>query len=264
MKFVLILALLFSATGKLTPESVVAVQDSGEQYQSGIALYEKGDFKEAATLLQAAAKQDKSNVTVWHYLGLALEGLGKLNDARKAHEKAARLGEADLLLQLGTPSARNYLLILNPIRSQLQYAATSAAKYRQLSPKLSKSKDWEWADRADLLADFAELASGGQSTDRLGEVILSKDATVRARILSKPEPQYTEEARQNKITGSVVLRAILGMDGKVHAIHPIKSLPAGLTSQAVSVARQIKFIPAMKADHPVSVFVQLEYHFNLY
>ena len=35
-----------------------------------------------------------------------------------------------------------------------------------------------------------------------------QDVTTKARVLSKPEPQYTEEARKNQITGTVVLRAV--------------------------------------------------------
>ena len=34
--------------------------------------------------------------------------------------------------------------------------------------------------------------------------------------------------------------------------------------RAIAAARQIKFVPAMKGGHPVSVFMQLEYNFNLY
>ncbi|HEY8224538.1 MAG TPA: hypothetical protein VIG25_04615 [Pyrinomonadaceae bacterium] len=41
-------------------------------------------------------------------------------------------------------------------------------------------------------------------------------------------------------------------------------LPDGLTWQAVRAAKQIKFIPATVNAWPVSMFMQLEYNFNLY
>ena len=86
----------------------------------------------------------------------------------------------------------------------------------------------------------------------------------RARLLSKPEPQYTEEARRNQVTGTVTLRCVFSSAGDVVQIHTIQTLPFGLTDRAIAVARQIKFIPAMKSGHPVSVWMQLEYNFNLY
>ena len=86
----------------------------------------------------------------------------------------------------------------------------------------------------------------------------------RARVLSKPEPQYTEEARRNQITGTVVLRAVFSKTGEVINIRAVSQLPFGLTERAIAAARQIRFVPAVKDDHPVSVHMQLEYNFNLY
>jgi len=41
-------------------------------------------------------------------------------------------------------------------------------------------------------------------------------------------------------------------------------LPYGLTERAIAAARQIKFTPATKDGRPVSMYIQLEYNFNLY
>ena len=86
----------------------------------------------------------------------------------------------------------------------------------------------------------------------------------RARLLLKPEPQYTEEARKNQTTGTVVLRVVFASSGEVVQIRAMRTLPFGLTERAITAARQIKFVPAMKGGRPVSVFMQLEYNFNLY
>ncbi|HKP45312.1 MAG TPA: energy transducer TonB [Pyrinomonadaceae bacterium] len=91
-----------------------------------------------------------------------------------------------------------------------------------------------------------------------------KDVTSKARVLSKPEPQYTEEARKNQITGTVVLRAVFTSGGQVTNITARQGLPFGLTERAIAAARQIKFVPATKDGHPVSMYIQLEYNFNLY
>jgi protein TonB len=86
----------------------------------------------------------------------------------------------------------------------------------------------------------------------------------RVRVLSKPEPNYTDDARKNQITGTVVLRVIFSSLGHVEQIRTVQQLPFGLTERAIAAARQIKFLPATRGGRPVSVYMQLEYNFNLY
>lgn len=90
------------------------------------------------------------------------------------------------------------------------------------------------------------------------------EVTQRAKVISKPEPQYTEAARKDQVTGSVVLSVIFSESGEVTSIRAIRVLPDGLTEKAITAARQIRFVPAMRDGRPVSVYMQLEYNFNLY
>jgi TonB family protein len=104
--------------------------------------------------------------------------------------------------------------------------------------------------------------AGGNSGH--GEPLSAREVEQRARLLFKPEPQYTEEARRNQITGTVMLRVVFSSSGEVVQIRAVRTLPFGLTERAIAAARQIKFAPAMKGGHAVSVHMQLEYNFNLY
>jgi TonB family protein len=104
---------------------------------------------------------------------------------------------------------------------------------------------------------------GGGGTD-YNKVFNGKDVNTKARVLSKPEPQYTEEARKNQVTGTVILRAVFTSGGQVTNISARSGLPYGLTERAIAAARQIKFVPATKDGRPVSMYIQLEYNFNLY
>src|SRR5712692_1707421 len=104
---------------------------------------------------------------------------------------------------------------------------------------------------------------GGGGTD-YNRVFNGKDVSSKARILEKPEPQYTEAARKNQITGTVVIKAIFSSSGQVTNIVAVARLPDGLTEKAIAAARQIRFVPATKDGHPVSMYMQLEYNFNLY
>jgi TonB family protein len=107
---------------------------------------------------------------------------------------------------------------------------------------------------------------GGSNGNRFGPRPPYRVSEVeqRARVLSKPEPQYTELARKNLVTGSVLLSVIFSESGEVTGIRAVRSLPDGLTERAIAAARQIRFVPASKNGHPVSVYMQLEYNFNLY
>jgi TonB family protein len=105
---------------------------------------------------------------------------------------------------------------------------------------------------------------GGSAGSGFGVSYSASTVDQRARLLWKPEPQYTEEARRNQITGTVVLRAIFASSGEVVQLRAINSLPFGLTERAIAAARQIKFTPAMKDGRAVSVYMNLEYNFNLY
>lgn len=106
-------------------------------------------------------------------------------------------------------------------------------------------------------------ANGNDPRDS-DRVFPPKDVTQRARVIAKPEPGYTEEARKTGITGTVVLRVVFSVTGQVTNIQAVRPLPGGLTEKAIAAAHQIRFVPAMRYGQPVSVYMQLEYNFNLY
>ena len=81
--------------------------------------------------------------------------------------------------------------------------------------------------------------------------------------LSRPTPRYTEAARANGVQGSVLLRVLVGEDGNVKGVRVVRGLPDGLTEEATTEARQIKFKPAMKDGKPVPFWVGLEISFNI-
>ena len=104
---------------------------------------------------------------------------------------------------------------------------------------------------------------GGGGTD-YDKIFNGRDVTSKARVLSKPEPTYTEAARKNQITGTVILRAVFSSGGSVTNIHAVSGLPDGLTERAIAAAKQIRFVPASKDGRPVSMWMELQYNFNLY
>ena len=227
-----------------------------------ITLYRQEQIADARRILEDVVKQDKRNLRAWHYLGLALEKHGDPGAARKAHEKAAKLGDKLLDSRMEQVSEYNdFSTLLKPVSTELLEAAESARHYLRLEEKPSRSKQVEWGQRADSLQISAEIAADDSQPQT---IFKASEVDVKAVIMSKPLPSYTEEARRNHVRGTIVIRLILGANGKVMGIRPITTLPHGLTMNAIKTAQQIKFVPAMKDGKPVSMYVQVEYSFNIY
>ena len=79
----------------------------------------------------------------------------------------------------------------------------------------------------------------------------SGPATVPVEIISKPNPIYTEEARQLKLEGEVLLAVMFGANGQLHVDHVVRGLGHGLDEAAVSAANKIRFKPAQRNGTPV-------------
>jgi TonB family protein len=63
-------------------------------------------------------------------------------------------------------------------------------------------------------------------------------------IVSKPTPSYTEEARQLRLEGEVLLRVQFLTSGEVRILKVVQGLGHGLDEQAMHAAERIKFKPA--------------------
>ena len=96
-----------------------------------------------------------------------------------------------------------------------------------------------------------------------GPVLKMSEVDVKARIRSKPNPRYTEEARRKGVSGRVVLSVVLCKTGEVGDPEVIEWLPHGLSEGAIKAARRIKFEPARKDDERVNVRVRVLYDFYL-
>lgn len=84
------------------------------------------------------------------------------------------------------------------------------------------------------------------------------------RPVYDPDPEYSDEARQAKYQGSVVLSAIIGADGRPRNLQVARSLGMGLDQKALDAVAKWRFEPAMKDGHPVAVQIGIEVVFRLY
>jgi TonB family protein len=82
-------------------------------------------------------------------------------------------------------------------------------------------------------------------------------------LIFKVEPAYSEEARAAKIAGPVLLKVVIGIDGRATDMVVLQGLGFGLDEQAVKAIDKWYFKPGVKDGIPVPVQAQIEVNFRL-
>ena len=113
---------------------------------------------------------------------------------------------------------------------------------------------------ASMLATTMVTALSAQ-----GEVYKPGQGVTLPVVVREVRPDYTPEAKANRIQGSVWLEVVVQPDGAVGAVEVTRSLDTkyGLDEAAVAAARQWEFKPGTKDGKPVPVGVTLELTFTL-
>ncbi len=83
-------------------------------------------------------------------------------------------------------------------------------------------------------------------------------------IFERPAANYTSAAREHSIVGTVTLKVTFLPNGKIGAIDVVKGLDYGLTEQAITAARNIKFQPATLGGTLIPATKIFEYSFMIY
>ncbi len=84
------------------------------------------------------------------------------------------------------------------------------------------------------------------------------------QVVSSPDPEYTEEARQARKTGTCVLTMIVDEQGRPRDPKVVRGLGFGLDSKALEAVKQWRFQPALKDGRPVNVQISVEVEFKLF
>ena len=149
-------------------------------------------------------------------------------------------------------------------RFQVFGAPTDHPRVKQFFSSIVLGAKATGIEVSDGLGVPYESESKAQTEVNNANPLTGKQVERKAVVVMKPEPMYTEEARRNAITGTIVLKVVFSSDGSVVNIRTILGLPYGLTERAIEAAKKMKFVPAVKEGKFVSMWMQLEYNFNLY
>jgi TonB family protein len=81
-------------------------------------------------------------------------------------------------------------------------------------------------------------------------------------FLNRVKPEYTSEAERADITATVEASAVFRADGTVGEIQITRWAGFGLDEVAARAIRQLKFKPATRDGHPISVRAAVRYNFR--
>jgi protein TonB len=97
------------------------------------------------------------------------------------------------------------------------------------------------------------------------QVYLPGDGVTLPSVVKRVNPNYTSEARDQRIEGVVGLSCVVQPDGRVTDISVTQSLDAvfGLDKNAVEAMGQWEFKPGTKNNKPVAVKISVQMNFTL-
>jgi TonB family protein len=110
----------------------------------------------------------------------------------------------------------------------------------------------------------AQGANASPARPDAGSIVYRVGQGVTAPVvLTKVDPEYTEEARLAKYQGTVVVSAEIGADGLAYNIKAVRGLGLGLDEKAIEAISQWKFKPGSKSGQAVPVMATIEVNFRL-
>jgi TonB family protein len=170
-----------------------------------------------------------------------------------APDYAAQLVEVARQLQSKTALA-GVSMVRTPV---LENRVTSILNSRMKRTPAGRVARWAIAAAAlGLLLPLAAFQA--EEAHKMGEPGLSPPS-----LVNRVEPQYTEEAKQAKIEGTVVVGLEVNSEGRAQNIYIIRSLDNGLDENAIAAIKEWTFKPGEKDGNPVTVAATIEVNFRL-
>jgi TonB family protein len=159
----------------------------------------------------------------------------------------------------------------NPMEAEALYqralavedpASRDATTTKELYARFLKDqgREEEAAPLSQSVLDVLKAAGAQQAKSSAAHIVAG---ITPPKVLSKVEPQYTDEGRAAQYQGTAVLSVDIGVDGIPHNIRITRGLGFGLDENAVTAVQQWKFQPATKDGAPLTVQATIEVNFRL-
>jgi TonB family protein len=140
-----------------------------------------------------------------------------------------------------------------------QATVTDFATQEQLAEMLTPTSlsDLGGAGGDSLIIDIPDAM--GDENPSPDDFVAVEEMPVLIQI---PAPVYPDMARQAEVEGTVMVRALVGKDGKVKDAFVTEGVPM-LNEAAIVAAKKAVFKPALQQHKPVAVWVQIPMRFTL-
>lgn len=234
-------------------------------------------FAQAYESARKAKALDAANSETDYLTACALLGLNRPFEARDAADSALRLKpdyenglrvrlqagyrlfalKNDLIVRSTTPANNEKINRLKTEKAELlkENVETIRAFLRQ--PNAPNRPFWE-----EQIARISEFEAA------IADFVKPGDADglnyQRPKVITMPKPQYTEQARQNRISGRVGLLVLIDENGTPGKMLVADGLPDGLTESALKTVTGGKFSPATRDGKPVKAVAFIEVTYNIY
>jgi TonB family protein len=83
------------------------------------------------------------------------------------------------------------------------------------------------------------------------QAVQTEAPTSAAEVTFKPTPVYTQEARDLKLQGEVLLEVVFSASGQLRVARVVRGLGHGLDEAAIAAANKMRFKPAVRLGQPI-------------
>jgi TonB family protein len=108
--------------------------------------------------------------------------------------------------------------------------------------------------------DFDTITAA--KSDLVGEVVATANITQAPAFKRRVRPVITDEIRASGISGTVRVRVLVDIDGKVKKAVAQDDLGFGTKESAIEACLQMEFSPAMRGDEAVAVWITVPVRFE--
>jgi len=202
----------------------------------GISSILNKNLAQAAEDLEKAQGFDPKSGAVLLWMAVVRDRQGNVNEAEALFRKS---------LAIQDPKSADGVVI--------------ARAYGHFLRKMGQTEE-----AREIAASVATVPGATKAEKTAGATVYRIGGPVSApAVLSKVEPEYTDEARAAQLDGTVRLMVEIGPDGVARNFNVTQSLGLGLDENAMDAISQWRFRPGMKDGQFVAVAATIEVNFHL-
>ncbi len=220
----------------------------------GVSAIMKKDYEQAANYFQRAKLLDPGNAgeaSMW--LAVVREKQNNIQEADWTFQQAIALAAASEQSSAAPVEPPAF----SSATARRIYAQFMREQGREDDAKALEQRAGGYPDARSTDGALAAARAANPSAYRIGNGVTAP------RVLSKVEPEYTDEARAAHLQGTEMVYVEIGLDGVPRNMAVVRPLGLGLDQNGLDAISQWRFQPAEKDGAPVTVSATIEVNWRL-